>query len=176
MSLTRRLLKELELNEDAVERIIAAHVETVDALRQERDAALTAGEAQLAETAAAREELSACRAQYDRERHAQARRSALAEALTARGANPQALPLLMDAIALPEDVWDGDRLREDAAPLEAYRAKYPGLFAVRRALPVSRVTPPLHHGGLLTHADVKRMSAADINRNWSAVRTALRND
>ena len=41
MSLTRKLLKELELNEDAVERIIAAHVETVDALRQERDAALS---------------------------------------------------------------------------------------------------------------------------------------
>ena len=89
MSLTRRLLKELELNEDAVERIIAAHVETVDALRQERDAALTAGEAQLAETAAAREELSACRAQYDRERHAQARRAALAEALREINALPK---------------------------------------------------------------------------------------
>ena len=32
MSLTRKLLKELELEENAIERIIAAHVETVEAL------------------------------------------------------------------------------------------------------------------------------------------------
>ena len=35
MSLTRKLLKDLELNDSAIERIIAAHVDTVDALRQE---------------------------------------------------------------------------------------------------------------------------------------------
>ena len=50
MSLTRKLLKEMELTDDAIERIIAAHVDTVDALRQERDAALASSEAQLAET------------------------------------------------------------------------------------------------------------------------------
>ena len=34
MSLTRKLLRELELNDDTIERIISAHVDTVDALRQ----------------------------------------------------------------------------------------------------------------------------------------------
>ena len=42
MSLTRKLLKELELTDAAIERIIAAHVDTVDALRQERDEARAA--------------------------------------------------------------------------------------------------------------------------------------
>ena len=38
MSLTRSLLKELQISPDAAERIIAAHAESIDALRQERDA------------------------------------------------------------------------------------------------------------------------------------------
>ena len=58
MSLTRKLLKELELNETAIERIIAAHAGTVDALKQERDSAV-AHAAQLEASAAEQEELRA---------------------------------------------------------------------------------------------------------------------
>ena len=38
MSLTRSLLKELQISPDAAERIIAAHAESIDALRQEHAA------------------------------------------------------------------------------------------------------------------------------------------
>ncbi len=176
MSLTRKLLKELELNDTAIERIIAAHVETTDALRSERDAALAQSEEQLGQALAAREELSTYRAQVEQEQHAAARRLALTQALTAQGANAQALPLLLDAIALPEEAWQGDRLADSAAALQPYQARYSGLFAARSPMPVTRVAPPLASGGLLTHADVKRMSAHDINRNWSAVRKALQNE
>ena len=175
MSLTRKLLKELELNEDAVERIIAAHVETVDALRQERDAALSQRDAQQAETASAREALSAFQAATEQQQRSAARRAALAEALAEHGANPQATPLLLDAINLPEESWDGAKLLDAAATMQSCRAKYPGLFASRSSIPITRVAPPLFGGGALTHADVKRMSASDINRNWSAVKTALNN-
>ena len=190
MSLTRKLLREMELNEQAVERIIAAHVETVDALRQERDAALqrasaveatqqerdelrSLAESRLQEASAAQAELTAYRAQVDAERRHSARRTALTDALTAQGANPQALPLLLDAINLPEDAWSGDSLTDAAASLQPYRAKYSALFAARSPIPVTRVSPPIAGGGTLTPADVKRMSAHDINRNWSAVKTAL---
>ena len=190
MSLTRKLLKELELNETAIERIIAAHVDTVDALRQERDAALTRAtqieasieerdelrtrlDAQTQEAAAAKDELVAYRAQVESEQHASARRTALADALTVHGANPQALPLLLDAISLPEEHWHGDTLADAAASLQPWRAKYGALFAAKSPLPVTRVQPPINGGGTLTPADVKRMSASDINRNWSAVRSAL---
>ena len=175
MSLTRKLLKELELNENAVERIIAAHVETVDALRQERDAALAQSEAQQAEAASTREALSAYQAQVEQQQRSDARRSALASALTEYGANPQATPLLLDAITLPEESWDGTTLLDTAAVMQGCREKYPGLFARKNPIPVTRVSPPLGGGGALTHADVKRMSVSDINRNWSAVKTALNN-
>ena len=66
MSLTRSLLKELQISPDAAERIIAAHAESIDALRQERDAArgeaaqLESIRAALAEMTQARNE--ACQA------------------------------------------------------------------------------------------------------------------
>ena len=166
MSLTRKLLKELELNENAIERIIAAHAETVDALKQERDA-------QQGQAATLRTEYAAYRTQVEEERRTAARREALTRALTAQGANPNALPLLLDAIVLPEEAWQEDALRDAAASLQPWRAKYGALFAARSPIPVTRVCPPVHGGGALTSADVKRMSAEDINRHWSAVKTAL---
>ena len=39
MSLTRQLLKDLQLSDEAIEQVIAAHIETVNALKAERDAA-----------------------------------------------------------------------------------------------------------------------------------------
>lgn len=193
MSLTRKLLKELELNDAAIERIISAHVETVDALRQERDSALARAaqiestleerdelrsqlDARTQEAFSAREELTAYRAQVEDERHHQARRVALTQALTEQGANPQAIPLLLDAIALHEEDWAEDTLCDAAAALQPWRAKYSALFAAKSPMTITRVSPPVSSGGVLTHADVKRMSANDINRNWSAVKTALQNN
>ena len=173
MSLTRKLLKELELDESAIERIIAAHVETVDALRQERDAAQAQCDAQQGETALVQAEYAAYRSEVEEARRLSARREALTQALTAQGANPQALPLLLDAISLPEEAWQDDHLADAAAALQPWRMKYGGLFTVKRPVPVTRVRPPITGGGQLTPADVKRMSAGDINRNWSAVKNAL---
>ena len=175
MSLTRKLLKELELNDSAIERIIAAHVETVDALRQERDAAQFQRDAQQGETAAIQAEYTAYRGQVEEAQRFSARREALTQALTAQGANPNALPLLLDAIRLPEEAWQDNKLTDAAASLQPWRAKYSALFTVKTPVPVTKVRPPVQGGGLLTHADVKRMSASDINRNWSAVRNALNN-
>lgn len=173
MSLTRKLLKEMELSSSVIERIISAHAETVDALKQEAAAAS-------AQLASAQERAAALQADYDAYRsHAEneqrlaARQQALSAALTQAGANPQALPLLLDAITLPEEAWQDNALSNPAEALYPWRTKYAALFQVKSPLPVTRVQPPVPTGGLLTHADVKRMSADDINRHWSAVKTAL---
>ena len=122
MSLTRSLLKELQISPDAAERIIAAHAESIDALRQERDAArgeaaqLESIRAALAEMTqardeacqardSAREELSALGGQFDSyrqqvetEKHQQTRHANLRAALQSAGANPHALDLLLLAL------------------------------------------------------------------------------
>ena len=192
MSLTRKLLKELELNDAAIERVIAAHTTTVEALKQERDQARArideceAAQQELAElrpqleeaqanSSIAQAQLVAYRTQVEVEKHHTARRAALSEALEKHGANPSAIPLMLDAIPLPADAWDGDALVDPDATLLPFQQKYAPLFAKRTAIPVTKVQPPIAGAGSLTPADVMRMSADDINRNWSAVKTALNN-
>ena len=141
MSLTRSLLKELQISPDAAERIIAAHAESIDALRQERDAArgeaaqLESIRAALAEMTqardeachardSAREELSALGGQFDSyrqqvetEKHQQARHANLRAALQSAGANPHALDLLLLALHPDESAFDGDEITDpDANP------------------------------------------------------------
>ena len=190
MSLTRKLLKELELTDSAIERIIAAHVETVDALRQERDAALSAAadrdeifrereelrtqsEAHLSDLLRVQTEYTAYRAQVDEAQHRETRRAALADALARAGANADAIPLMVDALPLGRDDWNGDTLADEGSVIARAQAQYAPLFARPQKLPTRRVAPPVDAGGALSHEDLKRMSATDINRNWTAVRQAL---
>ena len=183
MALTRKLLKDMQLEDEKIEQIIAAHVATIEALKAERDAALTENEelhAQVEQLSTASQSAAevqaafdAYRTQIETEKRLTARQQALTAALTEAGANPQALPLLLDAITLPEEAWQDNALTNPAEALYPWRTKYAALFQVKSPLPVTRVAPPIHSGGLLTPADVKRMSAEDINRHWNAVKSAL---
>lgn len=190
MSLTRRLLRELELSDSAIERIIAAHAETIDALRTERDEARTAlaeHEQVLSERDALREEAAAHQAdaerlrteldtfrqQVSRERTAALRHHTLCQALTRAGANPQAVPLLAQAVTTSDEDWAEDRLLDEDAALRAVREQYAPFFSKTRQLPTDRITPPLQSGGELSREDVQRMSADEINRHWTQVRSAL---
>lgn len=173
MSLTRKLLKELELDPSVIERIISAHAETVDALKQEAAAAATQLTAAQENASAIQADYAAYRSQIETGQRLSARHQALTAALTEAGANPQALPLLLDAIALPEEAWQDNTIVNPAEALYPWRTKYAALFQVKSPLPVTQVQPPIHSGGMLTPADVKRMSAEDINRHWHAVKNAL---
>ena len=173
MSLTRKLLKELELENTAIERIISAHAETVNALKQEAETANAGLAAAKEESAAIQADFTAYRNQVEEEQRTAARRQALSAALTEAGANSAALPLLLDAVILPEEAWQDNAIVNPAEVLYPWRTKYAALFQVKSPVPVAKVQPPVHCGGLLTPADIKRMSAEDINRHWSAVKNAL---
>lgn len=189
MTLTRKLLRELELNDEAIEHILAAHTEAVDALCSERDEARQAAAAleqaaaerdALRETAAnhqqeaerLRSEFDLYRRQVDEERTAQGRKSAIREALRKAGANELALPLLAQAVSTTEADWDGAELRMGADVISPVVRQYGAFFAQPIPLPTDRCSPPLD-GSALTREDVRGMSAEEINRNWSQVRSAL---
>lgn len=190
MSLTRKLLRELELSDNAIERIIAAHAESIDALRTERDEARTAlaqheqavserdalreeAAAHQADAQRLRTELDAFRQQVSAERTRAVRHSALCQALSRAGANPHAVPLLAQAVTTTDEDWNEDRLLDEEAVLHAVREQYAPFFAKPRQLPTDRITPPLQPGGDLSREDVQRMSAEEINRHWPQVRSAL---
>ena len=163
MSLNRDFLTELQLTGDTADRILAAYEEAVAALTRQHDAAL-------AEAQSAHE---AYRMQVEMERRQSARRAALSDALSRFGANPQALPLMLDALSLPEEAWDGDALADEGSILNDVRARYAPMFDKPRTLPTSRIAPPDSPGGPLTLDDLRRMSPEDINRRWSSVKQTL---
>lgn len=193
MSLTRKLLREMNLEERQIERIISAHVETVDSLRQERDAAnaqaarmtsaqkeLDALRQQVADLSAHRDaaariqaDFDAYRQQVDADRLADLRQAALRTALIEAGANPQTVDLLAVAVQPADDAWDDARLRDPAATLGPVKERYAALFARPVAVPTPPVSPPGDRQGPLTRADVGRMSESEILANWGAVQTAL---
>lgn len=167
MSLTRRLLRELELNDETIERIIEAHAETVDALRAEANAR---GQ----ETDRVRAEFDAYRLETEQAQTAAQRQSALREALTRAGMNELAVPLLARTLETTDEDWDGPRLRDEEAFLAPLRQEYAGFFPRTEMLPTDPVTPPLNGSSALSREDLRRMTPGEINRNWQLVRSALR--
>ena len=194
MSLTRKLLRELHLEDAQIERIISAHVETVDALREERDAA-NAQAAQLSALTHERDELreqiaaltphrdaaariqadfDAYRAQVDADRLTAARQSSLRAALLEAGANPHAVDLLATAATLPDDAYDGPTLRDPTAALAPLRTRYAAFFAEPTPIPTPRLSPPGDAAAPLSRDDIARMSEQEILANWGTVQQALR--
>lgn len=190
MALTRSMLKDMQLQSDVIDRIIAAHAETVDALKQERDDARSAAQASddlrrtrdeaLDHLTAARQEYESLRqefdlfrAQTDEDKHHASRQAALRNALLDAGANPQAAELLMLSLSPAPEDWDGDVLKDQAALVHPVKTRYAAFFSTPAPMPTFPVSPPLTAAPPLTKEDLRRMSVSDINQNWSSVCSVL---
>ena len=151
MSLTRELLSELSLPEDAIDRILQAHQ---------------------AETTRIQGEYDAYRRQAEAQRTAGERQSVIRAALRRAGANEQAVPLLAMAVTTGDADWDGASLRDEAGVLAPVQQQYAAFFSQPVPLPTDPVSPPLESGSM-TLEDVRGMSPAQINDNWSLICAAL---
>lgn len=194
MSMTRGELAALELPEAAIDRILAMHEEAVAALTQERDAwreaaadvdALTQERNTLLEQVTALEAAQAEQARQCAAYEAQAGAEAAARRLTAvqeavkdallrRGANPKAVPLLLQCLALDNAVLEEGALADEAALLDPLAAQFPDFFLPPRTCGTPLFAPPAAQAALLTAEDVRHMSVEEINRNWQNVREVLR--
>ncbi len=183
MSLTRRQLKALNLEESAIEEIISAHVKTVDDIRQERDALLKEAEelrTKTAEMDRMAEESARVTAEYDayrqevmRQAHQEKAKAHLRTALLDAGANEKAIPLLMHALDPDALTFEGDAPVNTADLIGPVKAAYGDFFSRKTCLPTPPIAPPSPTQGMLTCDDIRRMSESDILNNWSAVRSAL---
>lgn len=158
MSLTRELIDELGLPESIRERLLAAHEEAIGIHRAEADRI--------------RSEFDAYRQNADAERTARQRQGVIRAALARAGASEQAIDLLALAVSTTEEDWQGETLRDETAVLAPVQAQYAAFFARPVPLPTDPIAPPLT-GASLTLADVRGMSAEEINDNWSLICAAL---
>ncbi|MGN1019810.1 MAG: hypothetical protein ACI4O7_05510, partial [Aristaeellaceae bacterium] len=193
MALTRSLLRELNLEDSAIEQIIQAHSETVTALKAEIDAAraeaaaltdVTAERdmlmeqiaqlsAQQADARQLQEEFDAWKAREQQSLTDAEKQRLLRQALLDAGANGKAVALLAREIDPDSLVITGGALHNAGEVIAPVREKYAAFFARPVRLPAPVIQPPASLHGALTRQDLAAMSAEDINANWDAVRAAL---
>lgn len=193
MTMTRKQLKELGLPQETVERLIAMHADTVEGLKQERDAwQQAAGETEhlRQERDALQERVTALedaerrcaevqqafddyRTALEKQEKETACRQAVRQALLDRGANEAAVPLLMQAVPLDEARVEDGTLQDVDALLEGVCRDYGAFFAQPTYLGTERLAPPLESGTAITRETIQAMDTDEINRNWSAVKEAL---
>lgn len=191
MALTRKLLKSLGLEEAQIETIIDAHTETVDALKQERDASkaeaarveeltrqLNEANDKLSKSgdaARVQAEFDQYKAGVEQERTRAKKGAALNTLLEKAGiARPAVRELIrkgydLDKLELLEDgsAKDADTL------VNAIRTDYADFVGEVRTDGTPKLDPPSGQNKSYTREEISRMSPAEINKNWDAVQQSL---
>ena len=198
MALTRKLLKGMGLADEQVETIIEAHTETVEGLKAEAtrykadaealpgvqkqleqaQAYLKAGEkdSYKVKYEALKEEFEGYKEiQSKKETHA-AKESAYRALLKEAGISERRL----EAVLKVSDV-DSVELNEsggikDAAKLtESVKTEWADFITTTSTQGAKTANPPTNNAGkAYTRAEIQKMSPAEINENWDAIKTSLK--
>ena len=177
MALTRKALRDMGLTAQQVDEIIAAHMDSIDAVKSAAATEAAELRSQLeALRSSSQEEQRALQAAFDdfrtqttrKEKHA-----LLLDALLAAGAHPAAAPLLastapLDAMALENGALSG---AEEA--ISSLKNQWAGLFAQETTQPLPALNPPGRAHAILTKKDLESMSIEDINAHWGMVSGVL---
>lgn len=167
MALTRKLLASLGLNDNQIDSVIEAHTEVTDALKKERDdyktkadtletvtkdrddlkVKLEQAEKASGDVAKVQAEFDAYKAQIETERTNAGKKALVRKVLEDNGANPAALDLLMNTVALDKVEMDGDKLKDADAVLKPIKEAHAGLFGKVETHGTDTITPPGGKGG-----------------------------
>ncbi len=195
MALTRKWLKTLGIDDGQIEQIIAAHADTVtalkteistarsqsdeltsvathrDALQQQLDALATASD----DAARIQADYDAYKAQVEAERTLAVKHRAVLDALNAHGIH-KAAPTIARAIDLSAlAIEDGTVANLDAF-IDTVVAEHHWAVETTTVHGVPPIAPPTGNArSIYTRADIERMSADEINQNWAAIQASLPN-
>lgn len=193
MALTRRLLKEWQLEDEMIEKIIAAHAATVHALKEERDEAraqadmLQAAQEEVQRLKAEVEELTGCRqqaqeaqaalesymAQQEKEKTDRRNGEAIRCLLEEAGCNPHAVELLMPQVKAEDILWEDEKVMNGTALLAEVMSKYGAFFAKEETLPTRLFAPPARPGRAVSARDIASMTQEEINNHWNMIKDVL---
>lgn len=197
MALTRKFLKALGIEEDKIDEIVAAHGETVNALKAEIDEAkqgasgldaitkerdrykadLEALQKTSGDAAKVQAEYDAYKAQVEKDKTAAQKGAALDAVLKEAGVERESFRAQlgkgwdMDTIELE----DG-KVKDKAALLSRIKADYPDFIGKASTEGTPPAAPPAGGGKTYTREQLKGLSAEEINANWAAVQAALKGE
>ena len=162
MALTRRYLKALGIDEDKIEEIISAHVESVNALKADAEqakqgandlAAITKERDELKQRVATLEQASgdaakvqaafdAYKNEIETEKANAGKKSLVRKALEDAGANPAAIDLLLNTVDLGKVELNGEALKDASAVVNPIKEANGGLFGTVENQGTKPITPP----------------------------------
>ena len=193
MSLTRKMLKAMGIEEEKIDQIIEAHSETVDSLKADRDSYKEDAE-KLKDVQKELDDLKAkgddgwkekhdrLKAEFDQYKNdVQAKETKAAKEAAYRA-------ILKDANLSEKGIekaikyaeWDKIELGEDGKlkgandHIKAAREEWAEYVTTTTTTGAKTSTPPANnHAKNYTTAEIKNMSAAEINANWDSIKASL---
>ena len=166
MSLTRKFLKALGIEEDKIEEIITAHGETVTALKDEieqakqgaKDLDATAKERDTlkqrvealekanGDAAKVQADFDAYKQQVETEKTNAGKKALIKKALEAANANPAAIDLMLGTVDLDKVELDGESLKDTEAVLKPIKEAHAALFGEIKPAGTPPLNPPAGDG------------------------------
>ena len=191
MALTRKMLKALGLSEETIETIVEAHVETVSAISRERDdykakadtvETVTKERDSYKEKAEKAGDATKVQAEFDAYKAGVEKRELNARKTTALDAAFKAAGVARDVFrAKMLKTWDmdtveldeGGKIKDMDGVNAAIQKDWSDFIATNEDKPLPSNNPPSSGGQKFTAADIKKMSADEINKNWESISKAL---
>lgn len=192
MALTRKLLKSFGLEEGIIDSIIDAHTETVDALKQQRDAAQAEADkvaaitkerdealeklSKAGDAAKVQADFDAYKQQVEGEKLNAATDAALYDLAKKAGIQRESFLKLAVKNFNREIIKRGENnaITNADEVEEAFKAEFPDFLATEPSpTPIPPNNPPPGPVKSYTREQIKNMSADEINKNWDAVKNTL---
>lgn len=191
MALTRKFLKALGVSEEAIEEIITAHTDVTDELKtqlktaqdvQKQLDAVTAERDDLQkklndpEQANRVAELEKQIAEYQNRETTAQKRTALTALLEKIGIDKRGFARVLTATDLDTIEMDGENIKGADKLAESLKSEWSDLITKPGETVKTPPTPPQNKPVTYTPDDIRRMSPAEINKNFDAIKASLKGE
>lgn len=197
MALTRKMLKAMGIEDEKIDQIIDAHTETVDGLKADiekyrTDAEKLPGVQKELEAAqdgleagkkdswkvkydAIKEEFEGYKSEQTKKETRAAKESAYRNLLKATGINEKRIESVLKVSDVDSLELDDKGAIKDAAKLtDSIKTEWADFISTTTTKGAESHTPPqINNGKSYTAADIRGMSAAEINKNWDSIKASL---
>ena len=199
MALTRRSLKAMGIEDEKIDEIIAAHAETVDALKEQRDNYKAKAD-ELAEVQqkldeanetikangsdawkvkydAIKEEYENYKSDISAKETKRAKQAAYREVLKAAGVSEKRIDSIIrvsdiDSIELDES----GKIKEAEKLTESIKNEWADFIVSTNTQGANTATPPTTSKKSFSREDIAKMSPDEINKNWETIKNSLKGD
>ena len=199
MALTRRSLKAMGIEDEKIDEIIAAHAETVDALKEQRDNYKAKAD-ELAEVQqkldeanetikangsdawkvkydAIKEEYEKYKSDMSAKETTRAKQAAYREVLKAAGVSEKRIDSIIkvsdiDSVELDES----GKIKEADKLTESIKNEWADFIVSTNTQGANTATPPTNSKKSFSREDIDKMSPDEINKNWETIKNSLKGD